>query len=201
LFVVNSMSSLTELLDGHAPKKKWWRFLAKRSAVSIILRETALGIEALMIKRAEFEGDPWSGHMAFPGGRQEDGDLDSLATARRETHEEIGFDTRVFSDYIGRLSDVTARTRSGPQAMVVSPYLFQASSIPELVLDEEEVAEVHWIPLSYIADTRNRQMMDWEVKGKPIVLPCYFFNQQRIWGLSLMMLDELVGVMSRAKGR
>lgn len=198
--MVNRVSSLAELLNNHKPRKKWWRFLAKRSAVSIILREAELGIEALMIKRAEFEGDPWSGHMAFPGGRQEDGDPDGLATARRETHEEIGFDTRVFSHYIGRLSDVTARTRSGPQAMVVSPYLFHASSIPELVLDEEEVAEVHWIPLSYIADTSNRQKMDWDVRGKPIVLPCYFFNQQRIWGLSLMMLDELVGVMGRSKG-
>jgi 8-oxo-dGTP pyrophosphatase MutT (NUDIX family) len=182
---------------GYRPRKKWWRRFAKRSAVAIILRQTEQGVEALMIKRAEFEGDPWSGHMAFPGGRLEPEDSTSLATARRETLEEIGFDTHQHSDYLGRLSDVTARTRKGPQAMVVSPYLFQANSIPELVLDEEEVADVLWVPLQHFANHQNREVMDWDVRGKPITLPCYFYQQERIWGLSLMMLDELIDIFAR----
>ncbi|HEU4700285.1 MAG TPA: NUDIX domain-containing protein, partial [Gemmatimonadales bacterium] len=44
----------------------------------------------LLIRRAERAGDPWSGHMALPGGRHSRGDADLAATAMRETAEEVG---------------------------------------------------------------------------------------------------------------
>ena len=194
---MNDFRQAGELMAAYRPRKKWWRHVVKRSAVAIILRQAGDGLQALMIKRAEFEGDPWSGHMAFPGGRKEWQDRNSLATARRETWEEVGFNTHDHCDYLGRLSDVTARTRRGPRPMIVTPYLFMANSVPELVLDEEEVADVLWVPLQHFADQKNRQSMQWEVRGQEITLPCYFYQQQRIWGLSLMMLDELVGVLDR----
>jgi 8-oxo-dGTP pyrophosphatase MutT (NUDIX family) len=192
--LLDKLQHIQQSLHSHKPSKSWRRFLVKRSAVAMILRTNDADIEVLMIKRAEYEGDPWSGHMAFPGGRLERGDKNSLATARRETLEEIGFDTQRHCEYLGRLSDVQARTRSGPKPMIVTPYLFQARHVPELVLDTEEVADVLWIPLSHFAEPGNRQAMDWEFAGKPVSLPCYFFNQQRIWGLSLMMLDELLAI-------
>ena len=192
--MVDNLDTARQLIARHRANKKWWRHIVKRSAVALILRAGEQGVETLMIKRAEFEGDPWSGHMAFPGGRLERGDRDSLDTARRETWEEIGLDTHAHCQFLGRLSDVQARTRKGPRPMIVTPYLFQANHVPELVLDTEEVAEVFWIPLKLFADEANRQTMDWEVRGKPITLPCYFYEEQRIWGLSLMMLDELLAI-------
>ncbi|HXB54963.1 MAG TPA: CoA pyrophosphatase, partial [Vicinamibacteria bacterium] len=46
---------------------------ASRAAVALILREAARGLELLFIRRAEHDGDPWSGQVGFPGGRAEPG--------------------------------------------------------------------------------------------------------------------------------
>lgn len=195
--VVTTLKQASDRLQQFRPRKKWYRRLCKRSAVALILRETETGgLEALMIKRADREGDPWSGHMAFPGGRAELEDRTSLHTARRETWEEIGLDTNTHTRYLGRLSDIQSRTHRGRWGMVVTPYLFTIEQVPELNINHE-VAEVIWVPLGFLADVQNRQKMQWQLKRKTLHLPCYFYQQRRIWGLSLRMLDELITLVSR----
>ena len=86
-------NQLPELLIRYKAKKKLSRYWSKRSAVAIVLdKHASTDASILMIKRAEHKGDPWSGHMAFPGGRCEAFDKNGLATAKREMHEEVGFD-------------------------------------------------------------------------------------------------------------
>lgn len=79
----------TRLAD-HKPGRRVWRRLMQRSAVAMILQVREGELHILMIKRAEREGDPWSGHMAFPGGRMDKADAHGFAVAVRETEEEIG---------------------------------------------------------------------------------------------------------------
>src|SRR5512147_2036461 len=76
--------------------------LPRQSAVSIVLREPASGPEVLFIRRSEREGDLWSGHVAFPGGRVEPGE-GPLEAAIRETEEEVGIDLRAVAERIGAL--------------------------------------------------------------------------------------------------
>ncbi|MEE8058407.1 MAG: CoA pyrophosphatase [Pseudomonadales bacterium] len=192
--VVKTLEQASIKLEQFRPRKKWYRLFCKRSAVAVILRETDQGIDALMIKRAEREGDPWSGHMAFPGGRADGDDHNSLHTARRETWEEIGLDTNAHTQYLGRLSDVLSRSHMGHKSMVITPYLLTINNVPEFNINHE-VAEVIWVPLAFLADQHNRQTMQWRLKKVTLNLPCYFYQQRRIWGLSLMMLDELVGLI------
>lgn len=194
--VVESLNTCSELIQAYRPRKKWYRRFCQRSAVALILRETGSGLETLMIKRADREGDPWSGHMAFPGGRAELNDPNNLHTARRETWEEIGLDTEQHTQCLGRLSDVPTRPRRGLKGMVITPYLFTIEQVPELVINHE-VAEVIWVPLDFLSDQQNRQQMQWQLNNTQLDLPCYFYRQRRIWGLSLMMLDELVNVLKK----
>lgn len=194
--VAKDIEQASQKLAHYRPRKKWYRRFVKRSAVALILRDTEAGIEALMIKRADHQGDPWSGHMAFPGGKKDPDDPHSLHTARRETLEEIGLDTEQHTRYLGRLSDVLSRSRRGPNAMVITPYLFIIEQVPKLRINHE-VAEVIWVPLSFLADKTNRQQMEWQIKNMTLNLPCYFYRERRIWGLSLMMLDELVGAVKK----
>lgn len=172
----------------------------KRSAVAMILQVREGELHILMIKRAEREGDPWSGHMAFPGGRMEKSDSNGYAVAVRETAEEIGLELSGEDECIGRLSDLNARPRKGALGMAVSPFVFR--------LDREvtftpnyEVAETVWVPLEYILTPENREQMQWEYKGIKIPMPCYLYKGYCIWGLSLMMLDEMMDLVEGNSAR
>src|SRR5262249_61528888 len=78
-----------------------------QAAVSLILSEAQGSAQALIIKRAERPGDHWSGHLALPGGRAQDEDADLIATAARETYEEVGIDLLEGGEFIGRLEILT----------------------------------------------------------------------------------------------
>ena len=197
--VIKTFQQARQQLEPFKPRKKWYRRWVKRSAVALILRQTGTGLETLMIKRADREGDPWSGHMAFPGGRGELEDTNGLHTARRETREEIGLDTDQHTEYLGRLSDIGIPRFRGHHRMVVTPYLFTIDQVPELNLNHE-VAEVIWVPLAFLADNNNREQMQWKIRDMMRDIPCYFFEEKRIWGMSLMMLDELVGLVRLPPG-
>lgn len=165
------------------------RFMT-RSSVATVLRDHAGELQVLLIKRAHREGDRWSGHIAFPGGREQQEDRNIRETAIRETSEEIGLGLSVDS-YIGRMSDVMTFAHGTRRPMVVSPYAFKLEGDPSFTINHE-VDQVIWLPVSFLADKRNRESMVWEKKGMSVQLPCYFYGEHRIWGLTLKMLDELV---------
>jgi len=149
-----------------------------------------------MIKRAEREGDPWSGHMAFPGGRKDPGDAHGFACAVRETEEEIGLTLLPEDTCIGRLSEINAMSRMRGFGMAVTPFVFKLDRDVAFT-PNHEVAEVVWVPLEFLLETDNREQMEWQYKGMKIKLPCYFYEGRRIWGLSLSMLDELMALVGR----
>ncbi|EST05239.1 NUDIX hydrolase domain protein [Kalmanozyma brasiliensis GHG001] len=110
--------------------------------------------EILYIKRAARIGDNWSAHVAFPGGRKEEGDENGLYTAMRETWEEVGIDLaeKEFS-CVGQLDDREITTSLGKRLlMVLSPYVFVQTSpfspLPDL--QPSEVASAHWVPLGLL---------------------------------------------------
>ncbi len=106
--------------------------LASRAAVALILRDGEAGIELLFIRRAEHPQDPWSGQMAFPGGRAETGDADLLATAVRETAEEIGLDLAHAAEPLGALDEVRAMARMRPMDLTIQPFVFRLVTPAEL---------------------------------------------------------------------
>ncbi|WP_101759163.1 CoA pyrophosphatase [Oceanicoccus sp. KOV_DT_Chl] len=195
--LIKTTTQVRHRLEGFRPKKKWYRRFVNRSAVALILRQVDTGIEVLMIKRSEREGDRWSGHMAFPGGRTEQDDDHTLHTAHRETWEEIGLDMKQHTKFLGRLSDLRTHALRGRQRMVITPYVFSIDKVPELNINYE-VAEVIWLPLNFLAAKENRQSMKWQLKMMSVNLPCYHYRERLIWGLSLSMLDELVDLLVSA---
>ncbi len=189
-----ALQQIITRLDGFKPRQRWWRRWVKRSAVALILRELDDHIEVLMIKRADREGDPWSGHMAFPGGRMDRQDVTGLRTAIRETEEETDIFLDKAGHCIGRLSDIVSRPHSGRQPMVVTPYVFRLHTAVSIEANHE-VAEAVWVPLRFLMDRGNRETMTWGRGKLQMNLPCYFYEKRRIWGMSLRMLDELLGLI------
>lgn len=154
-----------------------------QAAVAAILRQRAEP-EILFIKRAEHEHDPWSGHMAFPGGRRDPGDDTLERTAIRETIEEIGLDLRAHGERIVQLEDVPAHT----SGLIVRPFVWAVVDPPPLVLNRE-VDEVHWVPLAGLMSGALDTTYHLEWKGMRHALPGYKVGERIVWGLTYRFLE------------
>lgn len=167
---------------------------ARRAAVAILIRLGDSGEpEVLFIRRAEYEGDPWSGHVAFPGGREETGDESLIDTAMRETLEEIGIDLRGACELVGVLDDLRPRGVRLP-AVVVRPYVFLVSELPEPDLSEE-VAGAFWVPLSVLLD--RSVWRDTRVRAGDIEISRFAFHHEGyvVWGITERILSGLLALL------
>ncbi len=185
-------------LDGYRPQLLPHAEDMKMAAVAVVIRDGADGAELLFIRRAEDDHDPWSGHMAFPGGRMDPGDETVVAAAVRETREELALDLGAAGEHLGRLSDVAAVSRGRPLSLVIVPHLFEVNGDPDFE-PNYEVAEVLWVSLSYLADYDNRSTLDWKLGSITIPLPCYRYHDRVIWGLTFGMVDELLSIVNVSK--
>ncbi len=161
------------------------------AAVAAVLRDGSGGLDLLFIQRAENPRDPWSGHMAWPGGHVDDVDDDPLAAAVRETREELQLDLERDGELLGSLPVVRTHLRRGPGPRHVAPFVFALQRESALV-PNAEVQEAVWVPLRFFGDRRNRGRFIWTGRGVPLALPCYRFGDRLIWGLTLYMLDHLL---------
>ena len=125
----------------------------RRAAVALLLR---LGApldepEIFFIQRAEYATDPWSGQVAFPGGREETGDASLFETAARETFEETAIDIHRHGEVLGQLDDLRPRTVRLPD-LVVRPYVVLVGEYSDPILSDE-VAASFWVPLAALRGT------------------------------------------------
>jgi 8-oxo-dGTP pyrophosphatase MutT (NUDIX family) len=169
------------------------------AAVAIVLREREDDAAALLIRRAEHDGDPWSGHMAFPGGRRDPADRDLLDTALRETEEEVGLRLRAEPELLGRLDDMHVLAGGRRVGLVIAPYVFAIDTDPELVPNAAEVEEVVWAPLSVMARGAADTTFSYGHEGRQYQLPAYDVGGRIVWGLTHRMLGSLFAVLDEAR--
>jgi 8-oxo-dGTP pyrophosphatase MutT (NUDIX family) len=166
-----------------------------RAAVAAVLREGPGGAEVLLIRRAEREGDPWSGHMAFPGGRSSEQDRDLHATAVRETREEVGIDLDASGAVLGRLPDLHAVARAKRTGLVISPFVFALKHEVTLRYEAREVAEALWTPIAPLSRGERAGTIAYEREGAHIDLPCWNVEGHVVWGLTHRMLTSLFEIL------
>ncbi len=150
--------------------------------VPIVARAGALSV--LFTRRADhMPSHP--GQVAFPGGKMEPADANPLATALRETEEEIGLDRR-FVEPIGYLD--CYQTGSGfrivPAVALIEPGF-------TLALDSNEVADIFEVPLGFLLDHRNHQRHSREWQGRERFYYAIPFGDRTIWGATAGMVRNL----------
>ncbi len=162
----------------------------------MVLRGTGSDVELLLIQRAVRDDDPWSGHMAFPGGRRNPDDVDLIDTAVRETREEVGIDLRTHGEVIGHLDEVRAMARHRPVDLVISPVVCALRTRVPLTLAAQEVDSAVWVPLSFFRSPAARGTYRRTLDGIESEFPAYRYGRYTIWGLTYRILEgflELIG--------
>ena len=173
--------------------------VGSKAAVALVFRERETLLDLLFIHRAEHPDDPWSGQMAFPGGRAEADDRDLQATAVRETREEIGIDLAVAADSLGSLDETRAVSRMRPVDLTITPFVFRLRASGDPVLSDE-VRSVHWIPLDDLLSSRHRELMDYALDGQRLKFPCFRVDGKTIWGLTYRMFSNLQNLIEESAG-
>jgi 8-oxo-dGTP pyrophosphatase MutT (NUDIX family) len=169
---------------------------ARVAAIALLLIERELGLEMLLIERATREGDPWSGHMALPGGHVEPSDADLAGTAERETFEEVGLDLRRAGERLGRLSDCTP-VRGIPIA--VRPFVYLLSELPRLTLSAE-VRRALWVPVAPLLRGEQKTTYILTRGGQRFEFPAWDIGGSVVWGLTYGVLEEFFRRFSAVSG-
>jgi 8-oxo-dGTP pyrophosphatase MutT (NUDIX family) len=164
----------------------------RRAAVALVLSAPVAEPSVLLVRRTERVGDPWSGHMALPGGHAEPGDLDLLHTARRETLEEVGLDLSE-AELLGTLDDIMPMRSS---QVSVRPFVFWVERVREPVLSGE-VAEALWVPLARLASGALRGVRQVQVGESLLEVPAYVIDERVVWGMTFRLLELF---LQRARG-
>jgi 8-oxo-dGTP pyrophosphatase MutT (NUDIX family) len=165
-----------------------------RAAVAMILRQAGPVPELLLIERARRAGDPWSGHMAFPGGRVDPQDPDLERAAEREALEEVGLDLRR-AERLGRLDDMEGHEAAVPR-LVISGFVYHLPDPPPLA-PNLEVREAFWFPLRELRDPRRQVERRVERADLPSLPGILVGEPGRhvVWGLTYRFLEVFFQVL------
>jgi 8-oxo-dGTP pyrophosphatase MutT (NUDIX family) len=165
---------------------------ARRAAVALMLRDHDGELELLLIKRAEFESDPWSGQIALPGGRMEPADSSLEETVIRETREEIAIDIAKTGVVLGTLDEVHPRTPVLPP-VVVRPFVVAVDASVEAI-PSAEVAEAFWVKVNLLRDPAAWQETAIPVRGVNRTVMSYRHGAHLVWGLTERVLSGFVAL-------
>jgi 8-oxo-dGTP pyrophosphatase MutT (NUDIX family) len=187
------LQTIRKQLQHKNPVRQALPEIQRRAAVAAILRPVDGDTEVLLIRRAERLGDPWSGHMAFPGGHQEPFDSDLRATAMRETLEEVGLDL-ARHEYLGGLDELPAVARGRFVGMVISPHVFALLETPELK-PNAEVAAVVWGRLGPMLRGEIDAIKELNHDGELRRMPAFQVHDHLVWGMTHHMLRSLLRLL------
>jgi 8-oxo-dGTP pyrophosphatase MutT (NUDIX family) len=167
-----------------------------QAAVAMILAQGNDDLDVCFIRRAERAGDPWSGQVAFPGGRAGPSDRDASAVARRETFEEIGLLLQT-EHLVGPLP---VRPIERQELNLLSPFVYYVGTGAQAtarVRERHEVASVFWVPLHHLFNEEAATELEYPLAGKGTRFPGIRYGEHVIWGLTLRVLESFAEIMQR----
>lgn len=175
-------------LSGIASEPQSWR----PASVLVPLVDRATEITVLLTQRTD-DMPSHAGQIAFPGGRRQAGDADAVATALRETEEEVGL-SRQFVDVIGAIDSY--RTGTGYE---ITPIVGIVSPGFTIHADPREVADVFEVPLEHFLDEVNHKIGSRIYQGRERRYYAMPYGERYIWGATAGMLKNLHFILTSAR--
>lgn len=164
------------------------------ASVAVVLRATPTP-EVLLVRRSLSEKDPWSGHMALPGGRREAEDASGLYTAIRETHEECGLVLPAAAG-LGQLAPVSPQSLKLP-TLQVTPYVFGIHDDAQAHVASPEIDAVFWVSMDELRDPDNHRIVQIPLIGSVRDFPAFTVAGQTVWGMTYRVLTRFLGHYDR----
>lgn len=191
------IAPLVRAMAGRPPSLAEAEDPARRAAVALLVRldETREQPtpQLLMIKRATFEGDPWSGHVALPGGRREPADTSLERTVVRETWEETAIDLERDGRLLGCLDELTPRTPVLPP-IIITPFVGLVRFDVDIVASPE-VAEWFWVDVAALRDPEVSREVVLELATGPRAVMTFQHGAHTIWGLTERILRQFLSLV------
>ena len=160
---------------------------ARQAGVMVLLFPVANELHFVLTRRTDtLRGH--SGQISFPGGKQDPCDDSLVATAQRETCEELG----VCTDNLSVMGSLTT-IYIPPSNFQVHPTVAALPAVPQFHPNPAEVAEVLTVPLAALLDDNLKQSENRDFQGASYFIPYYAFNGHKVWGATAIMLSELEG--------
>ncbi len=155
------------------------------AAVAVLLKQEERDFSVFFVKRVENVADPWSGQMAFPGGKRDEMDVDLKQTVVRETLEETGINLHDRCRFLGVLRALQSRPRPG---LRILPFVVLVEYEPRVRLNREELEDFCWIPFEELVQSKTLVKFDF---GE---VPAFSARNRVIWGLTYRILENLFTV-------
>lgn len=196
-----TLDQIRQALAGHRPQLLEPEPHQAEAAVALVLAGGP-DLALCIIRRAERADDPWSGHLALPGGRADPADPHPRAVAERETMEEVGI-ALDGGHWLGDLSHVLVRIGGGNRRLVLYPFVYYLGPDLPSFLPSEEVSEAFWVPLAYLWDPANASHVEW-ARGtgaggsgeiQRLLYPAIQWRGHAIWGLTFRVLTLFSDVL------
>lgn len=188
----HTLGYIAERIGRHKYRRQHVAGSRTRAAVAMIMREVPGDLEILFIERAAADCDPWSGHLAFPGGKVEQGERARQA-AERETLEEIGL-VLESERYLGRMSDIVGSNL--PVRVSCFAYAAVSSAIHPVI--NREVRDVFWARLSEIRNPERHQTATVGFSGRSLEVPAIILPQEGkpvLWGITYRLVMQLLEII------
>jgi len=188
-----TLGDIAEQIGRYEFRKQYAAEPRTRAAVAMIMREMPGDLEILFIERATDAHDPWSGHLAFPGGKVEQGEQARQA-AERETMEEIGV-MLASERYLGRLSDIVGANLP----VRVSCFAYAAVSTAIHPVVNHEVRDVFWVRLSDIRNPERHQRATVGFSDRSLEVPAIILPQPDkpvLWGITYRLVMQFLNIIS-----
>lgn len=159
------------------------------AGVMLLLYPEASMTHIVFIKRNEYTG-PHSAQISFPGGMKEDVDPDLVATALRETEEEVGVPAGEI-EILGRLTPLLIPVSN----ICVHPFVGWLDHTPEFRPDRTEVHYLICPAIGHLLDQRNHRKGPFNRKGEQIITPYIDIDGEMLWGATAMMFSEFMALL------
>jgi len=156
------------------------------AAVAVLLKQEKGDFSVFFVKRVENPVDPWSGQMAFPGGKRDPKDVNLKQTVVRETLEETGINLLDRCQFLGVLTALRSRPR--PDLRIL-PFVVLTDYEPIVRLNQKELKDFLWVQLKELIQSKTFVKFDF---GE---VPAYSVRNEVIWGLTYNILENLFTVL------